>query len=115
MSLEVVDNRGRLVPYSLFFRIVNDIVPTIVDSGVPIFKRYALAWSWYKYLCIAYKECPKDVPSDTRKWDSHTLEKIAEKLIEYANSLIHDYLSPETKSKIIERVLRKHQESTMML
>jgi len=74
----------------LGFKLLNDVVPRILEEGRWIGERIALAKTWYKFLCRK-QGCP-NVPEDPRKWGSKDLDEIADALVSYALSLLEPAL-----------------------
>jgi len=91
LSFSIEEAEGRVAArVYLGFKILNDIVPRILEEGRWIGERVALAETWYMYLC-SVEECP-DVPEDPREWGSKDLEAIAEALVSYAYRLLEPAL-----------------------
>ncbi len=96
MSFDVLSDAGYNPYVSLFYRILNEVVPELMDKSTPVYKRFAKAWSWYKFLCHI-RECPQDVPKNHNEWDEKVIEKIANKLVHYA--VIHLYYAKRTETR----------------
>jgi len=72
----------------LALHILDSVVPKILNDGVFIGDRIATAYTWYRFLCKRSPSMCPDVPKDLDKWSLEDLKKIADKLADFATSLL---------------------------
>ncbi len=91
MSLYVEDIQSNSdFKTKLAMEILTNIVPRLLNDGVYIGTRVSLAYTWSRFLCKADK-CP-DTPSNIRDWDLSHIKIVADSLVDYAMSIIEDYV-----------------------
>jgi len=80
----------------LAMHILDNVVPRIMNDGIFIGDRIALAYTWYRFLCKhSASRCP-DVPKNIAEWSLEDLRKIADALIEFAQQLIEGALQKKS-------------------
>ena len=91
MSLYIEDVQSNSdIKRRLAFEILGNIVPKLLNDGVYIGTRVSLAYTWGRFLCRA-RECP-DTPRNIRDWNLEHIKVVADSLVDYAMSIIEDYV-----------------------
>lgn len=75
----------------LGLHILSFVAPRLLNDGIFIGERIAIAYTWYKFLCKVSR-CPP-VSEDPEKWSLVELRVIGEWLVDYARSLLRDFVS----------------------